>query len=53
MTNVQEHALLLEYGIASPRGTGALLERLAGALEDGDNEMTVSMPIENSPEVPK
>ena len=35
------HALLLEYGIASPRGTGALLERLAGALEDGDNEMTV------------
>ena len=37
----QLHALLLEYGIASPRGTGALLERLAAALEDGDNELPV------------
>ncbi len=37
----QLHALLLEYGIASPRGTGALLEHLAGALEDGDNELPV------------
>ena len=35
----QLHALLLEYGIASPRGTGALLAHLAGALEDGDNEL--------------
>ena len=41
MLRNQLHALLLEYGIASPRGTGALLERLAGALEDGDNELTV------------
>ena len=35
----QLHALLLEYGVASPRGTGALLTCLAAALEDGDNEL--------------
>ena len=32
----QLHALLLEYGVASPRGTGACL---AAAVEDGDNEL--------------
>ena len=35
----QQHALLLGYGIASLRGTGALLARVAASLEDGDNEL--------------
>lgn len=35
----QLHGMLLEYGIAAPKGMGALLRRLAEVLEDGDNEL--------------
>ena len=35
----QLHGMLLEYGIAAPRGIRALLKRLAEALEDGANEL--------------
>ncbi|MDE0047243.1 MAG: transposase, partial [bacterium] len=35
----QLHGMLLEYGIAAPKGTGALLRRLAEVLEDGENEL--------------
>ena len=37
----QIHGFLLEYGIESPRGRGALLARLAEALEDAENELPV------------
>lgn len=37
----QIHGFLLEYGIESPRGKGALLRRLADVLEDADNELPV------------
>ena len=35
----QLHGFLLEYGIESPKGSAALLRRLAEALEDADNEL--------------
>ena len=35
----QIHGFLLEYGIESPKGAGALLGRLADALEDAENEL--------------
>ena len=38
----QLHGFLLEYGIASPRGTGALLRRLEAELEATDNELSVA-----------
>ena len=37
----QLHGFLLEYGIASSKGTGALLRLLPEVLEDGDNELSV------------
>ena len=37
----QIHGFLLEYGIESPRGRGALLQRLAAVLEDAENELPV------------
>jgi len=37
----QIHGFLLEYGIASPKGAGALLRRLAEVLEDAENELPV------------
>ena len=38
----QIHGFLLEYGIESPRGKGALLRRLADVLEDAENELPVA-----------
>ena len=38
----QLHGFLLEYGIASSKGTGALLRLLPEVLEDGDNELSVA-----------
>ena len=38
----QLHGFLLEYGIASLKGTGALLRLLPEVLEDGDNELSVA-----------
>ena len=35
----QIHGFLLEYGIEAPRGTAALLRRLAEVLEDAENEL--------------
>jgi len=35
----QIHGFLLEYGIESSRGVGALLRRLADVLEDAENEL--------------
>ena len=35
----QLHGFLLEYGIESPRGVGALRRRLADVLEDAENEL--------------
>lgn len=35
----QIHGILLEYGIAAPKGAGALLRRLAEVLEDVENEL--------------
>ena len=35
----QIHGFLLEYGIESPKGVGAVLRRLAEVLEDADNEL--------------
>ena len=35
----QIHGFLLEYGIESPKGMGAVLRRLAEVLEDADNEL--------------
>ena len=37
----QIHGFLLEYGIASARGVGAVRRLLPGVLEDGDNEVPV------------
>ncbi len=37
----QIHGFLLEYGIESPKGVGALLRRLADVLEDAENELPV------------
>ena len=37
----QIHGFLLEYGIESPRGKGAMLRRLADVLEDAENELPV------------
>lgn len=38
----QLHGFLLEYGIESPKGTRALLKRLAEVLEDAENELPVA-----------
>ena len=38
----QLHGFLLEYGIASPKGTGALLRRLAEEVDAGDNELSAA-----------
>ena len=38
----QIHGFLLEYGIESPRGKGALLRRLAEVLEDAENELPIA-----------
>ena len=35
----QLHGFLLEYGIESPKGVGALRRRLADVLEDAENEL--------------
>lgn len=35
----QVHGFLLEYGIESPKGVGALRRRLVDVLEDGENEL--------------
>ena len=37
----QIHGLLLEYGIESPKGVGALRKRLPEVLEDAENELPV------------
>ena len=37
----QIHGFLLEYGIESPKGVGGVLRRLAEALEDAENELTI------------
>ena len=37
----QIHGFLLEYGIEAPRGRSGLLQRLAEALEDAENELPV------------
>ena len=37
----QLHGFLLEYGIESPKGIGALRRRLADVLEDAENELPV------------
>ena len=37
----QIHGFLLEYGIESPKGVGALLRRLEDVLEDAENELPV------------
>ena len=36
----QMHGFLLEYGIESPKGVGALLGRLTDVLEDAENELS-------------
>ena len=38
----QLHGFLLEYGIESPKGVGALRRRLADVLEDAENELPVA-----------
>ena len=43
LTN-QIHGMLLEYGIESPRSLGPLLRRLAGVLEDAENELLCGPP---------
>ena len=35
----QIHGFLLEYGVATPKGFGAVLRRLPEVLEDADNEL--------------
>ncbi len=37
----QIHGFLLEYGIESPKGVGAVLRRLGDVLEDAENELPV------------
>ena len=37
----QIHGFLLEYGIESPKGVAGVLRRLAGALEDAENEVPI------------
>ena len=35
----QLHGMLLEYGVAAPKGASAMLKRLAEVLEDAENEL--------------